>query len=352
MPDRLTDAIDALASGQRPHRRAGAARAARDHGAATRREAQTAALPDRAAHEGRDGRRARRAGARRCASWRTPVRRARDDLLDTAGTGGGRPTFNVSTTAALVAAGAGCAVAKHGNRSATEPVRARPTCSRRSARASTSSRRRSRTASTRSASASCSRPRHHPATRYVVPVRKELGGAHDLQLPRPADQPGRRRAPADRRLRPRATSRRIAGALARLGAERALVVSGADGLDEVSIVRRRRAWSRSTATSIDALHGRAGGRRARAARRRTRSAAATPDAERRDHARGARRRAGPASATLARAERGRGDLRRRPRRTRSREGVRAARARRSTRAPRRERSSASCAQTRGAGAAA
>src|SRR5947209_11303245 len=52
-------------------------------------------------------------------TFATKVPIERDDLLDTAGTGGGRRTFNVSTTAALIAAGAGCTVAKHGNRSAT-----------------------------------------------------------------------------------------------------------------------------------------------------------------------------------------------------------------------------------------
>src|SRR3712207_9339319 len=49
----------------------------------------------------------------------TRVRVDRPHLLDTAGTGGGHPTFNVSTTAAFVAAGAGRTVAKHGHRSAT-----------------------------------------------------------------------------------------------------------------------------------------------------------------------------------------------------------------------------------------
>src|SRR6201990_3442949 len=57
--------------------------------------------------------------ARTMRSLASPVRTERHELVDTAGTGGGPSTFNVSTTAALVAAGAGCAVAKHGNRSNT-----------------------------------------------------------------------------------------------------------------------------------------------------------------------------------------------------------------------------------------
>ncbi len=57
--------------------------------------------------------------ARTMRALATPVPTDRTDLVDTAGTGGGPTTFNVSTTAAIVAAAAGCAVAKHGNRSAT-----------------------------------------------------------------------------------------------------------------------------------------------------------------------------------------------------------------------------------------
>ena len=62
------------------------------------------------------------------------------------------------------------------------------------------------------------------------------GGAHDLQPARAADEPGRRAASADRRVRP-ALPGAMAGALARLGVDRALVVAGEDGLDEVSAER-------------------------------------------------------------------------------------------------------------------
>src|SRR4051794_19803789 len=104
----------------------------------------------------------------------TPVRVARDDLIDTAGTGGGRPTFNVSTTAALIAAGAGCAVAKHGNRSATGLSGSADLLEALGVRIDLAP----------DGVARCIgdvgfgfmfAPAHHGATRWVVPVRKELG---------------------------------------------------------------------------------------------------------------------------------------------------------------------------------
>ena len=119
MPNPILTARDRRARlAARPERRGDRRGARRDHARRGLRDADRG-LPDRAAHEGRDGRRAGGAGAHDARARRARADRRATDLLDTAGTGGGRSTFNVSTTAALIAAGAGCAVAKHGNRSAT-----------------------------------------------------------------------------------------------------------------------------------------------------------------------------------------------------------------------------------------
>src|SRR5687768_7114954 len=162
----------------------------------------------------------------------TPVETGRDDLIDTAGTGGGRPTFNVSTTAALIAAGAGCAVAKHGNRSATGLSGSADLLEALGVRIDLGP----------EAVARCIRevgfgfmfaPAHHSATRYVVPVRKELAVRTIFNFLGPLTNP----AGATRQVigvSDPAFLETIAGALARLGAERALVVSSHDGLDEMS----------------------------------------------------------------------------------------------------------------------
>ena len=161
-----------------------------------------------------------------------PVDSGREDLLDTAGTGGGRATFNVSTTAALIAAGAGCAVAKHGNRSATSQSGSADLIEALGARIDLAP----------EAVAVCIRelgfgfmyaPAHHQATRFVVPVRKELAIRTIFNFLGPLTNP----AGATRQLIGVSDPRyldTIAGALAGLGASKALVVSGDDGLDEMS----------------------------------------------------------------------------------------------------------------------
>jgi anthranilate phosphoribosyltransferase len=157
----------------------------------------------------------------------------RTDLLDTAGTGGGRSTFNVSTTAALIAAGAGCAVAKHGNRSATSSSGSADLLEALGARIDLGP----------AAVGRCIdeagfgfmfAPAHHQATRFVIPVRRELGVRTIFNLLGPLTNP----AGARRQLIGVSDAHfleTIAGALARLGVDRALIVAGEDGLDEISI---------------------------------------------------------------------------------------------------------------------
>jgi anthranilate phosphoribosyltransferase len=158
---------------------------------------------------------------------------AGDDLLDTAGTGGGRPTFNVSTTAALIAAGAGCRVAKHGNRSATSQCGSADVLEALGARIDLEP----------DGVARCIdavgfgfmfAPKHHAATRHVVPVRRALGVRTIFNFLGPLTNP----AGATHQvigLSDGGKLETIAAALAQLGSARALVVSSADGLDEFSV---------------------------------------------------------------------------------------------------------------------
>src|SRR4051794_14654884 len=177
--------------------------------------------------------------ARTMRSLARAVRVDREDLLDTAGTGGGRPTFNVSTTAAFVAAGAGCVVAKHGNRSATGRSGSADVLEALGARIDLEP----------EAVADCIdavgfgfmfAPHHHMAMRHVIPVRRELGVRTIFNFLGPLTNP----AGATRQVIGVSDGRyidTIAAALRGLGGTTALVVSSEDGLDEISVSGTTRA---------------------------------------------------------------------------------------------------------------
>ncbi len=176
--------------------------------------------------------------ARTMRALASPVETSREDLVDTAGTGGGPSTFNVSTTAALVAAGAGCAVAKHGNRSSTSrcgsadlletlgiDIELDPTQVGRCI--------------DEVGFGFMFAPRHHAAMAHVVPVRKQLGVRTIFNFLGPLTNP----AGAERQLlgvSDRHYQETIAEALLALGSVRAMVVAAEDGVDELSISSRTR----------------------------------------------------------------------------------------------------------------
>lgn len=176
--------------------------------------------------------------ARTMRSLAAPVATSRSDLVDTAGTGGGPSTFNVSTTAALIAAAAGCAVAKHGNRSSTSRCGSADLLEALGVNIELDPGQVGRCIDEVGFGFMFA-PRHHAAMAHVVPVRKALGVRTIFNFLGPLTNP----AGAQRQLlgvSDRHYQETIAEALLGLGSVRAMVVTADDGVDEISISARTR----------------------------------------------------------------------------------------------------------------
>ncbi len=159
---------------------------------------------------------------------------APEGVVDTCGTGGdAKGTINVSTAAAFVACGAGVVIAKHGNRAATSQAGSADVLEALGAEIGLGPKEVGRCIEEVGIGFMFART-HHPAMRHVAPVRAELPFRTVFNLLGPLTNP----AGARRQLvgvfhggyvRP------VAEALRELGAEKALVVHGTDGLDEITV---------------------------------------------------------------------------------------------------------------------
>ncbi|MDP9266420.1 MAG: anthranilate phosphoribosyltransferase [Chloroflexota bacterium] len=161
--------------------------------------------------------------------------------IDTCGTGGDRSyTFNISTVAAIVAAAAGARVAKHGNRAASSACGSADVLEALGVRIDLGP----------EGVAACVRdvgigfmfaPRFHPAMRHAAPVRRELGIRTVFNILGPLANPaGVRRQLLG--VPTAALGQKLAWVLGELGGERALVVHGGDGLDEITTSGESLTW--------------------------------------------------------------------------------------------------------------
>jgi anthranilate phosphoribosyltransferase len=162
-----------------------------------------------------------------------PVRPSRDDVVDVVGTGGdGARTFNISTTAAIVAAAAGAAVAKHGNRAVSSVSGSADVLEALGFALEQPPERIAESIDTLGFGFMFA-PLHHPAMKHAAPVRRELGTRTIFNVLGPLTNPAGARAGVFGVYSAEA-ARTVADALAVLDSRRAFVVHGAHGVDELS----------------------------------------------------------------------------------------------------------------------